>query len=88
MKIQNTPHQNVLIWIIPGLKLTGGARSKLHGIYVLEIVPGSPASIEGSLQPHDQILYICGLRTEGINLGEAIRAIEAASQYVQIKAIR
>ncbi|XP_025069332.1 FERM and PDZ domain-containing protein 2 isoform X1 [Alligator sinensis] len=71
-----------------GLKLTGGARSKLHGIYVLEIVPGSPASIEGSLQPHDQILYICGLRTEGINLDEAIRAIEAASQYVQIKAIR
>ncbi|XP_014813543.1 PREDICTED: FERM and PDZ domain-containing protein 2 [Calidris pugnax] len=54
-----------------GLKLTGGAGSKLQGIYVLEIVPGSPASLEGSLQPRDQIVYICGLWTEGISLDDA-----------------
>ncbi|XP_071668064.1 FERM and PDZ domain-containing protein 2 isoform X3 [Patagioenas fasciata] len=71
-----------------GLKLTGGAGSKLQGIYVLEIVPGSPASMEGSLQPRDQIVYICGLRTEGISLDDAVRVCEAATQNVQIKATR
>ncbi|XP_028941374.1 FERM and PDZ domain-containing protein 2, partial [Antrostomus carolinensis] len=71
-----------------GLKLTGGAGSKLQGIYVLEIVPGSPASVEGSLQPQDQIVYICGLWTEGISLDEAVRVCEAATQSVQIKATR
>ncbi|RMC11583.1 hypothetical protein DUI87_11704 [Hirundo rustica rustica] len=71
-----------------GLKLTGGAGSKLQGIYVLEIVPGSPASVEGSLQPRDQIVYICGLCTEGISLDDAVRVCEAATQNVQIKATR
>ncbi|XP_030343953.1 FERM and PDZ domain-containing protein 2 [Strigops habroptila] len=71
-----------------GLKLTGGAGSKLQGIYVLEIVPGSPASVEGSLQPRDQIVYICGLWTEGISLDDAVRVCEAATQHVQIKATR
>ncbi|XP_009887121.1 PREDICTED: tyrosine-protein phosphatase non-receptor type 20 [Charadrius vociferus] len=71
-----------------GLKLTGGAGSKLQGIYVLEIVPGSPASVEGSLQPRDQIVYICGLWTEGISLDDAVRVCEAATQTVQIKATR
>ncbi|XP_025966031.2 FERM and PDZ domain-containing protein 2 isoform X2 [Dromaius novaehollandiae] len=71
-----------------GLKLTGGAGSKLQGIYVLEIVPGSPASVEGSLQPRDQILYICGLWTEGISLDDAVRLCEAATQSVRIKATR
>ncbi|XP_050832404.1 FERM and PDZ domain-containing protein 2 [Serinus canaria] len=69
-----------------GLKLTGGAGSKLQGIYVLEIVPGSPASVEGSLQPRDQIVYICGLCTEGISLDDAVRVCEAATQNVRIKA--
>ncbi|XP_054132527.1 FERM and PDZ domain-containing protein 2 [Melozone crissalis] len=71
-----------------GLKLTGGAGSTLQGIYVLDIVPGSPASVEGSLQPRDQIVYICGLCTEGISLDDAVRVCEAATQNVQIKATR
>ncbi|KAM7169368.1 FERM and PDZ domain-containing protein 2 [Macrochelys suwanniensis] len=71
-----------------GLKLTGGAGSKLQGIYVLEIVPGSPASIEGSLQPRDQIVYICGLWTEGLSLDDAVRVCEAASHNVCIRATR
>ncbi|XP_026655527.2 FERM and PDZ domain-containing protein 2 isoform X1 [Zonotrichia albicollis] len=71
-----------------GLKLTGGAGSMLQGIYVLDIVPGSPASVEGSLQPRDQIVYICGLCTEGISLDDAVRVCEAATQNVQIKATR
>ncbi|XP_062352875.1 FERM and PDZ domain-containing protein 2 [Cinclus cinclus] len=71
-----------------GLKLTGGAGSKLQGIYVLEIVPGSPASVEGSLQPRDQIVYICGMCTEGISLDDAVRVCEAATQNIRIKATR
>ncbi|KAM9379731.1 LOW QUALITY PROTEIN: FERM and PDZ domain-containing protein 2 [Phaethornis superciliosus] len=67
-----------------GLKQTGGTGSKLQGIYVLEIVPGSPASVEGSLQP-DQIVY---LWTEGISLDDAVRVCEDATQNVQIKATR
>lgn len=81
-------HKRCFLFIILGLKLTGGAGSKLQGIYVLEIVPGSPASMEGSLQPRDQIVYICGLWTEGISLDDAVRVCEAATQNVQIKATR
>ncbi|KAL8186794.1 UNVERIFIED_CONTAM: hypothetical protein K2H54_011643, partial [Gekko kuhli] len=71
-----------------GLKLTGGVGSQLQGISVLEIVPGLPASQEGSLQPHDQIVCICGLWTEGMTLDDAVRACEAASRYVHIRATR
>nr|XP_033798701.1 FERM and PDZ domain-containing protein 2 isoform X3 [Geotrypetes seraphini] len=71
-----------------GLKLARRAGSHLQDIYILEIVPDSPASREGSLQPDDLILSICGLCTEGMQLEEAIRILEAASQHVQIMAIR
>ncbi|XP_010123983.1 PREDICTED: FERM and PDZ domain-containing protein 2, partial [Chlamydotis macqueenii] len=99
-RADNDPHPSIRPHEIPeitltkgangqlGLKLTGGAGSKLQGIYVLEIVPGSPASVEGSLQPQDQIVYICGLWTEGISLDDAVRVCEAATQNVQIKATR
>ncbi|XP_048361869.1 FERM and PDZ domain-containing protein 2 isoform X2 [Sphaerodactylus townsendi] len=71
-----------------GLKLTGGVGSQLQGISVLEIVPGLPASQEGSLQPHDQIICICGQWTEGMTLDDAVRVCEAASHYVHIRATR
>ncbi|XP_030059017.1 FERM and PDZ domain-containing protein 2 isoform X1 [Microcaecilia unicolor] len=71
-----------------GLKLAGGAGSHLQDIYILKIVPDSPAGREGSLQPEDLILSICGLCTEGMQLEEAIRILEAASQHVQITAVR
>ncbi|XP_029465498.1 inaD-like protein isoform X1 [Rhinatrema bivittatum] len=71
-----------------GLKLAGGAGSQLQVINILEIVPNSPASKEGSLQPEDQILSICGLCTDGMYLDDAVRILEAADQLVQIKAIR
>lgn len=88
VKFKTLCHKRYFLCIILGLKLTGGAGSKLQGIYVLEIVPGSPASVEGSLQPRDQIVYICGLCTEGISLDDAVRVCEAATQNVQIKATR
>ncbi|XP_037997182.1 FERM and PDZ domain-containing protein 2 [Motacilla alba alba] len=81
-------HEDCKAFKCAGLKLTGGAGSKLQGIYVLEIVPGSPASVEGSLQPRDQIVYISGLCTEGISLDDAVRVCEAATQNVRIKATR
>ncbi|KAJ7324486.1 hypothetical protein JRQ81_017506 [Phrynocephalus forsythii] len=71
-----------------GLKLTGGTGSKLQGIFVLEIVPESPASQEGSLKSHDQIISICGLWTENMSLDDAVRVCEAAHQNVHLQAIR
>ena len=71
-----------------GLKLTGGTGSKLQGLFVLEIVPESPASQEGSLQPHDQIISICGFWTEDMSLDDAVSVCEAVSQNVHIRAIR
>ncbi|XP_072483800.1 FERM and PDZ domain-containing protein 2 isoform X3 [Notamacropus eugenii] len=71
-----------------GLKLTERTEGDVQGIYVLEIVPGSPASKEGSLQPNDQILSICGVWMEGINLDEALQVCEAADHTVHIQAMR
>ncbi|XP_074089190.1 FERM and PDZ domain-containing protein 2-like isoform X1 [Macrotis lagotis] len=71
-----------------GLKLTGRAEDDREGIYVLEIVPGSPASREGSLQPKDQILSICGVWMEGISLDEALQMCQAADHTVHIRAMR
>uniref|UniRef100_H3BBQ1 Protein tyrosine phosphatase non-receptor type 20 n=1 Tax=Latimeria chalumnae TaxID=7897 RepID=H3BBQ1_LATCH len=71
-----------------GLKLTGGIGSKWQGIYVLEIVPASPAAQEGNLHPCDKILYICGRCTMGMSLDDAVKACEAANQEIRIKAVR
>ncbi|XP_066549290.1 FERM and PDZ domain-containing protein 2 [Amia ocellicauda] len=71
-----------------GIKLTGGIGSKWQGIYVLEVVPMSPASEEGSLQPNDKILYICGKCTMGMSLEDAVKACESATRKVKIKATR
>ncbi|RXM36888.1 FERM and PDZ domain-containing protein 2 [Acipenser ruthenus] len=69
-----------------GIKLTGGIGSKWQGIYILEVVPSSPASEEGSLQPNDKILYICGKCTMGMSLEDAVKACESATRKVKIKA--
>ncbi|XP_033883230.3 tyrosine-protein phosphatase non-receptor type 13 isoform X1 [Acipenser ruthenus] len=71
-----------------GIKLTGGIGSKWQGIYILEVVPSSPASEEGSLQPNDKILYICGKCTMGMSLEDAVKACESATRKVKIKATR
>lgn len=85
---------SVLILILPvcahpsGIKLTGGIGSKWQGIYCLEVVPGSPASEEGSVQPNDKILYICGRCTLGMTLEDAVKACEIAPRKVKLKIIR
>ncbi|KAM3862683.1 LOW QUALITY PROTEIN: tyrosine-protein phosphatase non-receptor type 13 [Diretmus argenteus] len=71
-----------------GIKLTGGIGSKWQGIYCLEVVPGSPASEEGSVQPNDKIIYICGRCTLGMTLEDAVKACEIAPRKVKIKIIR
>lgn len=72
----------------PGIKLTGGIGSRWQGIYCLEVVPGSPASEEGSVQPNDKILYICGRCTLGMTLEDAVKACEAAPRKVKLKVLR
>ncbi|KAG7511607.1 tyrosine-protein phosphatase non-receptor type 13-like [Solea senegalensis] len=71
-----------------GIKLTGGIGSKWQGIYCLAVVPGSPASEEGSVQPKDKILYICGRCTLGMTLEDAVKACEIAPRKVKLKIIR
>ncbi|XP_061083588.1 tyrosine-protein phosphatase non-receptor type 13 [Conger conger] len=71
-----------------GIRLTGGIGSKWQGIYVLEVVPDSPASEEGSIQPSDKILYICGKCTMGMSLEDAVKACEVAPRKVKLKATR
>ncbi|XP_072138668.1 FERM and PDZ domain-containing protein 2 [Mobula birostris] len=71
-----------------GLKLTGGIGSKWQGIYVLEVVPNSPASLAGSLQPRDKILYICDTCTMGMTLDDAVKACDTPNGQITIKAMR
>uniref|UniRef100_A0AAZ3RRN8 Uncharacterized protein n=2 Tax=Oncorhynchus tshawytscha TaxID=74940 RepID=A0AAZ3RRN8_ONCTS len=71
-----------------GIKLTGGIGSKWQGIYCLEVVPGSPACEEGSVQPNDRILYICGRCTMGMTLEDAVKACETAPRKVKLKVTR
>ncbi|XP_051935454.1 tyrosine-protein phosphatase non-receptor type 13 isoform X1 [Hippocampus zosterae] len=71
-----------------GIKLTGGIGSKWQGIYCLEVVPGTPASEEGSVQPNDKILYICGKCTLGMTLDDAVKACEIAPRKVKLKILR
>lgn len=81
----------VYIWFgfaCTGIKLTGGIGSKWQGIYVLEVVPNSPASEEGSIQPNDKIVYICGKCTLGMTMEDAVKVCEAAPRRVTFKAMR
>ncbi|XP_028821880.1 tyrosine-protein phosphatase non-receptor type 13-like isoform X1 [Denticeps clupeoides] len=71
-----------------GIKLTGGIGSKWQGIYVVEVVPNSPASEEGSIQPNDKILYICGKCTMGMSLEDAVKSCENTTHKVKLKALR
>ncbi|XP_052427840.1 tyrosine-protein phosphatase non-receptor type 13 isoform X1 [Carassius gibelio] len=71
-----------------GIKLTGGIGSKWQGIYVQEVVPSSPASEEGSIQPNDKIVYICGKCTLGMMLEDAVKVCESAPRKVRFKAMR
>ncbi|XP_053357962.1 FERM and PDZ domain-containing protein 2 isoform X3 [Clarias gariepinus] len=71
-----------------GIKLRGGIGSKWQGIYVQEVVPNSPASEEGSIQPNDRIVYISGRCTLGMSLEDAVKICEYSLQKVKLKAMR
>ncbi|GAA6080902.1 tyrosine-protein phosphatase non-receptor type 13, partial [Tachysurus ichikawai] len=70
------------------IKLRGGIGSKWQCIYVQEVVPNSPASEEGSIQPNDRIVYINGRCTLGMTLEDAVKICEHASGKVKLKAMR
>ncbi len=74
--------------VCAGIKLTGGIGSKWQGIYVEEVVPSSPACEEGSIQPNDKIVYICGKCTLGMTLEDAVKVCESAPRKVRFKAMR
>ena len=44
-----------------GLKVMGGADTKLKDVVIKEIVPNSQADIDGQLRPGDQILKVPNL---------------------------
>jgi len=44
-----------------GLKVIGGADTKLNNMVIKEIVPNTPADIDGQLRPGDQILKVPNL---------------------------
>ncbi|KAM4720013.1 tyrosine-protein phosphatase non-receptor type 13 isoform 2-T3 [Anableps anableps] len=71
-----------------GLVLDGG-RDSIYGVlFVKDVIPGSPASKEGSLKPLDLIHYINGAPTQDLTLSESIRLLELSPNDLCVKATR
>ncbi|KAK7896520.1 hypothetical protein WMY93_021845 [Mugilogobius chulae] len=71
-----------------GLTLDGGSDSVYGVLFIKEILPGSLASEEGSLQPLDLIHYINGAPTQELTLSESNRLLELSFSELIIKATR
>ncbi|XP_030624009.1 tyrosine-protein phosphatase non-receptor type 13 [Chanos chanos] len=71
-----------------GLILGGGRDSELGVLYVKDIVPGSVASMEGSLKHLDLIHYINGAPTQDLTLSESRRLLELSLKDLTLKATR
>ncbi|KAJ8248401.1 hypothetical protein GJAV_G00241640 [Gymnothorax javanicus] len=54
----------------------------------IRLTGGIGTGEEGSIQPNDRILYICGKCTMGMSLEDAVKACEAAPRKVKLKATR
>ncbi|XP_012735223.2 tyrosine-protein phosphatase non-receptor type 13 isoform X3 [Fundulus heteroclitus] len=71
-----------------GLVLDGG-RDSIYGVlFVKDVIPGSPASKEGSLKPLDLIHYINGAPTQDLTLSESRRLLELSPDDLGLKATR
>ncbi|XP_014842866.1 PREDICTED: tyrosine-protein phosphatase non-receptor type 13 isoform X3 [Poecilia mexicana] len=71
-----------------GLVLDGG-RDSIYGVlFVKDVIPGSPASKEGSLKPLDLIHYINGAPTQDLTLSESTRLLELSLNDLCLKATR
>uniref|UniRef100_A0A3Q2Q9T7 Protein tyrosine phosphatase non-receptor type 13 n=1 Tax=Fundulus heteroclitus TaxID=8078 RepID=A0A3Q2Q9T7_FUNHE len=77
---------NILFWV--GLVLDGGRDSIYGALFVKDVIPGSPASKEGSLKPLDLIHYINGAPTQDLTLSESRRLLELSPDDLCLKATR
>ncbi|KTF87705.1 hypothetical protein cypCar_00041035, partial [Cyprinus carpio] len=71
-----------------GLVLDGGSDSGLGVLYVKDIIPGSVASVEGSLRHLDVIHYINGAPTQDLTLSESRRLLQLSLRNLSLKATR
>ncbi|XP_048465630.1 syntaxin-binding protein 4 [Rhincodon typus] len=65
-----------------GIKVIGGLREltgEEYGVYVKRILPGGLASVDGQLQPGDQILEVNGESLVGVTNESAVEILRAAS---------
>ncbi|XP_062915262.1 syntaxin-binding protein 4 [Mobula hypostoma] len=65
-----------------GIKVIGGVKEltgEEHGLYVKRILPGGLASVDGRLQPGDQILEVNGDSLVGVTNESAVEILRAAS---------
>ncbi|XP_063071022.1 syntaxin-binding protein 4 [Engraulis encrasicolus] len=65
-----------------GIKVIGGVKEltgEEFGVYVKRILPGGLASIDGNLQPGDQILEVNGETLIGVTSDRAVDILRAAS---------
>uniref|UniRef100_A0A8C0YE76 Tyrosine-protein phosphatase non-receptor type 20 n=1 Tax=Cyprinus carpio carpio TaxID=630221 RepID=A0A8C0YE76_CYPCA len=69
-----------------GLVLDGGSDSGLGVLYVKDIIPGSVASVEGSLRHLDVIHYINGAPTQDLTLSESRRLLQLSLRNLSLKA--
>jgi len=57
-----------------GVRLSGWWMEQ--GIFILEIIPGSPAAMSGQLEPYDRILSVNGEDVASCRLDQASRLIQ------------
>jgi C-terminal processing protease CtpA/Prc len=62
-----------------GVRLSGWWMEQ--GIFILEIIPGSPAAKSGQLEPYDRILSVNGEDVASCRLDQASRLIQVCSMY-------
>ncbi|XP_078415167.1 syntaxin-binding protein 4 isoform X2 [Cetorhinus maximus] len=65
-----------------GIKVIGGVKEltgEEYGVYVKRILPGGLASVDGRLQPGDQILEVNGDSLVGVTNESAVEILRAAS---------
>jgi hypothetical protein len=62
-----------------GVRLSGWWMEQ--GIFILEIIPESPAAKSGKLEPYDRILSVNGEEVVSCRLDQASRLIQVCSMY-------
>ncbi|XP_078274346.1 syntaxin-binding protein 4 [Rhinoraja longicauda] len=71
-----------------GIKVIGGVKEltgEEYGLYVKRILPGGLASVDGRLQPGDQILEVNGDSLVGVTNESAVEILRAASSSNNVR---